>query len=104
VTVLEEQVGAFIARQLTLLVFLLFMLYALFCIILGQKKAGQAVSYLVVGGVKAAVRFIARILKIAVMFVVNLAAMSIRMFCRPDQIQDAWATFIERMADVIFGA
>ncbi len=43
------------------------------------------------------------IMKIFVMFFVNLSTLLLRMITRPDHIGNAWATFIERMADVILG-
>jgi len=45
-----------------------------------------------------------RILKIAVMFIVTFTTMLIRMIGRPDQAHNAWAVFVERMSDVVFGA
>ena len=83
---------------------MLILVYALACIVLGRKRANRAIEALVTGVCKGVTKIAVRILKIAVMFVINFTTMIIRIIGRPDQVQEAWARFVERMADVIFGA
>lgn len=81
----------------------LIVIYAFACMIVGKRKAGQAVGSLIMGVGKGTIKIAARIPKIAIMFVINLTTMIIRMIGQPTEMANAWAVFIERMSDVIFG-
>lgn len=96
--------GPFLRKLFSFGIFMLIIIYAFACILLGKRKAGQAIGSLVTGISYAGIKVAARVLKIAIMFVVNFITMIIRIAGRPDQAQNAWATFVERMSDVILGA
>ena len=93
-----------VTDHISSLLFIMIAIYALLLMVVGPDKAGRAVKSLVIGSALAGIKFIARLLKIVIMCVVNLSAFSLRIFGRPDQIQEAWAKLVERTADVILDA
>jgi len=101
---MNNESGSLLGQLLSLFVIMSILVYAFACILLGRKRTGGAFGALVTGTCKGVTKIAVRILKIAVMFVINFTTMIIRIIGRPDQVQEAWARFIERMADVIFGA
>lgn len=89
--------------MLSVLVFALIVVYAFAYMILGRKTASKAVRMLICGTGKGAIKLAVRLIRIAIMLVINLITLIIRTAARPDQVQNAWAVFIERMSDVILG-
>lgn len=75
---MDEMLGRYFGLVLPIAVFMLIIVYAFSCMILGPKKARRAMSSLVVGSARGGIRIAARILKIAIMFVINLTTMIIR--------------------------
>lgn len=101
---MDEILGRFLSLLFTLTVFALIIVYGFACLFLTQKGARKALGSLITGVGKSTCRVAARLLKIAIMFVINFTTMIIRVAGRPDQAQNAWAVFVERMSDVILGA